>query len=87
METKIRVGDVYLQADGWGLMVTRPTLGENTIVTSNFLNTFTLCPSSTYYLGMDKVKLKDTDVFLFNVCDLFSSAREAMKEHHENSSH
>ena len=74
METKIRVGDVYLQADGWGVIITRPAMNETAVVTSNYLKDYLVAHTETYYASIDDVKLRKKDVFLFNLCDLFKDA-------------
>lgn len=91
METKIkdhkvRLGDVFLQKDGWGLIITKPVLESSTVFSTAYINSFIICPSHTHRESIDKIKIKDTDIFLFNICDIFSSAKDAMKEQHENSS-
>ena len=90
METKIehkyRVGDVFLTGDGWGEILLAPAMGDDGgMFTYAYINIKTLAISHNYFNGVISVekhftyKEKKTK-FLFNLCDLFATTRDALNE-------
>lgn len=90
METKIehkyRVGDVFLTHDGWGELVLAPAMGDDGgMFTYAYINLKTLAISHNYFNGVSSVekhfKMPERKAkFLFNLCDLFGTTRDALNE-------
>jgi hypothetical protein len=82
METKIKanykVGDVFLESDGWGKMIVSPAMGNDEVYTYVYINTTTLAISHNYYTSITSIVLEGK--YLFNLCDLFRSTKEAVNE-------
>jgi len=73
---ELRVGDVYLEPDGWGqVLVGADTsgVGDNRIVTWCYLKKTSLTNSHVYQ-PLSKVKVPDNWVFMFNLGDVFHDA-------------
>lgn len=80
----IREGDVYLTKDGWGTIVGKSSLSsDGGIYTKIFLNRHIITPSGDSTTKFNWMIDKE-DKFLFNICDLFNDAKEALKEPDEN---
>ncbi len=83
METKIKanykVGDVFLESDGWGKMIVSPAMGNDAdVYTFVYINTTTLAISHNYYTNITSIV--PDGKYLFNLCDLFGSTKEAVNE-------
>lgn len=83
METKIKanhkVGDVFLEQDGWGRIIVAANMGGDNVYTHIYLNVDTLGLSSTFYTNTSNI-MPDDAKYLFNLCDLFRSTKEAVNE-------
>ena len=83
METKIKanhkVGDVFLEQDGWGKMIISPAIGNDEVYTYLYINTTTLAISHNYYTNTSNI-VPDDAKYLFNMCDLFRSTKEVAYE-------
>lgn len=90
METKIehkyRVGDVFLTSDGWGEVLLSPAMGtDGGMFTYAYINLNTFALSHNYYESKNSIVKHLTNVvnkrkFLFNLCDLFGTTRDALNE-------
>ena len=75
-ERKLRIGDVYLEPDGWGRVLTGADsngVGDDKIVTWQYLRQSSLFIGHSYGRLSD-VKVGKDWVFLFNLRDLFYDA-------------
>lgn len=82
METKVKhnykVGDVILEEDGWGKIITSANMGGEDVYTYLYINTRTLALSSNFYPKLNSIPTVGTR--LFNLLDLFGAAKEAANE-------
>lgn len=82
METKIKanhkIGDVFLEQDGWGKILVSPAMGNEDVYTYLYINTSTLAISHTYFTHTNIIP--DDAKYLFNLCDLFRSTKEVAYE-------
>lgn len=74
-ERKPRIGDVYLEPDGWGRLLTAADtgVGDNRIVTWHNLKQTSLW-NAHMYCKLGELKVPDDWVFLFNLGDVFHDA-------------
>lgn len=76
-ERELRVGDVYLEPDGWGRVLAGASsaagAGASRIVTWCYLKNTSLFNGHDYQ-PLSKVKVPDDWVFMFNLGDLFHDA-------------
>jgi hypothetical protein len=91
METKIehkyRVGDVFLTSDGWGEVLLEPAMGnaDGGMFTYAYINLSTFAISHNYFKDKNSIKTHlnagtRKAKFLFNLCDLFGTTRDALNE-------
>lgn len=82
MEDKVnhnlRVGDVFLEPDGWARVLSRASMGCDICVWM-YLKEHTMCLTGDYGALTD-MKIKSDWQFLYNVCDLFADAKKALNE-------
>ena len=81
---KLRLGDVFIEKDGWGKMCMRVGL------TSSEVGFFAYVSGETLAAAIDKcrptklLRVEKDWVFLFNVCDVFKTARGALTNDDSN---
>lgn len=89
METKIedrllRAGDVFLEKDGWGLILGRPILGsDGSVHTLAHINDRSVVSIGYFFNDIKEVKKHLIDrqcVFMYNACDIFDAAKKAINE-------
>jgi hypothetical protein len=77
---KLRVGDVFLEPDGWGRVLTKVAMGSD-IYVWQFLKSHTMCITSDYGT-LESIKIKPTWIYMYNLCDIFGDTEKALKNEH-----
>lgn len=75
---KLRVGDVFLEKDGWGKVCTHIEMGRSDIGFFGYVREYTLAAAIGKSQPFTQLEVEDDWVFLFNVCDLFSEAKKVI---------
>lgn len=82
MESKVnhtlRVGDVFVEDDGWGKMCMRISLSSTDVGFFAHVSTDTLAAAIDTTKPMKELTIGKHWEFLFNVCDVFKTATEAL---------
>jgi hypothetical protein len=75
---KLRVGDVFLEEDGWGRVVMKAALSSN-IYKWSYIKPHTMCPTDDYRT-LEEMEINPTWKFMYNLCDMFADAKKALDE-------
>jgi len=82
MESKVnhtlRVGDVFMEDDGWGKMCMRISLTNADVGFFAYISSSTLTAAIDTSKPMKVLAIEKHWEFLFNVCDMFKTATEAL---------
>jgi len=82
MESKVnhtlRVGDVFVEDDGWGKMCMRISLSSTDVGFFAYISSSTLTAAIDTSKPMKELTIGKHWEFLFNVCDMFRTANEAL---------
>lgn len=82
VEHKLRVGDVFLESDGWGYIVGEPGItNSDKIIQLFYINKRHVASQISFYRNIESVDIKVDDKFLFNMCDIFEDAKNALNGH------
>ncbi len=80
---KLRIGDVFLEKDGWGKVCTQVGLSTKEVGYFGYMKEHVLASAIDTARPIVKLEIGENWVFLFNVCDMFKAAKGAL--HNDNS--
>lgn len=81
---KLRLGDVFVEKDGWGKMCMQIGLTSREVGFFAYVSGETLATAIDTSRPMRLLTVKEDWVFLFNVCDVFKTARGALTNDDSN---
>ena len=81
---KLRVGDVFLEKDGWGKVCTQVGLNTKEVGYFGYIKEHVLASAIDNARPIVKLEIGENWVFLFNVCDVFTAAKGALHNDDSN---